>query len=400
VETITWGVLVGGLLLLVFTAACAPVASDAEAKPPADIVVDNADPGFQFVLSKGRWNKSTRDPGFEGDGYLWCKPRRKNLGKDIVRWCFRVPRDGRYRVSAKWVASKPTDRATDAPYTVLHREGQALVRVNMADLKLAAKWYELGTFDFLAGQDYRVLLSSYANNTVVADAIKVSWAGPPSPVAKPSAKFVEECAKKGKVIFADDFSGGLGGWTFEGAAETKIREGKLYVKPLYSPGQMAFLRTPAPAAFRLEFDVRPISPSGFWLVFFCCTSPGRDNLFDPGLKPREAFFDHYVANKEFQSYHISYRRNQSPTCNLRKNPGLVMLKQEKLDGVLPAGKTYHVALTYGSGRIKLTVDGKTYVEHRDEKGEAHGAGHICLRNLYQCETEYDNVVLYDLTDER
>lgn len=396
-ETMIWGSIAGGLLLVALATGCAPAASDAGGKAPADIVVDNSDPGFQFVLSESRWNKSTRDPGFEGANYLWCKPRPKNLGKDIVRWRFRVPQDGRYRVSAKWVASKPGDRATDAPYTVLHREGQALVRVNMADLKLAAKWNQLGTFDFLAGRDYRVLLNSYANNTVVADAVKVSWAGPPSPAPKPSTKFAAECAKKGKVVFADDFSGGLGGWTFEGAAETRIRDGKLYVKPLYSPGQMAFIRTPAPAAFRLEFDVRPVSPSGFWLVFFCSTSPGKKDLFDSGLKPREAFFNHYVDNPEFQSYHISYRRNESPTCNLRKNPGLVMLKQEKLKGMLPAGKTYHVALTYKAGHIKLTVDGKVYMEHQDEKGAAYAAGHICLRNLYECETEYDNVVLYDLT---
>jgi len=386
------------VLLLAVLAGCAPASPGANAEAPADIVVDNSDPGFQFVLSGDRWNKSTRDPGFEGENYLWCKPRPKNLGKDIVRWRFRVPRDGRYRVSAKWVASKPDDRATDAPYTVLHRDGQALVRVNMADLELAARWNELGTFDFLAGRDYRVLLNTYADNTVVADAVKVSWAGPPRPEPKASGEFAKKCAKKGRVVFADDFSGGLGGWTFEGAAETRIRDGRLYVKPLYSPGQMAFMRTPAPAAFRLEFEVRPISPSGFWLVFFCCTSPAKKDLFDPDLKPREAFFDHYVDNQEFRSYHISYRRNESPTCNLRKNPGLVMLKQEKLEGILPAGKTYHVVLSYKAGRIKLTVDGKVYMEHGDEKGKAYGAGHVCLRNLYECETEYDNVVLYDLTD--
>ena len=376
---------------------------------PGDIIVDNANPEFEIIYGdhKDMWKTSTRDPGYEGPDYLWARETKENgvfrhtgraSGIWLVRWKLKIPRDGRYRVLAKWVASKPDDRATNTPYHIIHRDGQTLVRVNQADLSRAGKWNELGVFNFAAGHKAQVILSSAADNTVVADAVKLVYVGEAEPERQSSDDFARACAGKGRVVFADDFSGGLQNWIFEGAGEVAIRQGRLHIKPNAMPGHMAWIRSPAPEAFRLEFDLTPLSPSGSWLVFFCATMPAVTDVFDADLPPREGVFARYVNNEDFQCYHISYRRGESPTCNLRKNPGKVLVKQTGLEGVMPAGRTYHLTLTYKAGHIKLQVDDKVYMDYQDTEN-VYGAGHIALRNLYACETEYDNVVIYDITGE-
>lgn len=366
------------------------------------IVIGTDSPLFEVI--DGEWNRSTRDAGFEGSGYLWCRgtePWRsqpgRTSGSELVRWRFDAPRDGRYNVYAKHVASKPSDRATDAPYAVMHRDGQSVVRVNMADMSLAAKWNLLGTFDFDKEQKAQVILATNADNTVVADAVKFEYAGEPSPQrqrALPEAELYAKFAEKGKVVFAEDFEGGLDNWVFEGPAEVDIRDGRLWVKTIPMPGHVAWIKTEAPAAFRLEFDVTPMSESGFWLVFFCSFLT-ETNIFEHQKHAREGVFSSYTRNKSFHGYHSSYRRNLAGNCNLRKNPGMQLLSSKGDLGTLEAGKSQHVVLTYKEGHIELAVDGRTFADYTDEE-HALGAGHIALRNVYDCETLYDNIVIYDI----
>jgi len=364
------------------------------------VIIDNADAGFEVI--DGKWNRSTRDEGFEGDGYLWCRGTepwpsqgRRTSGLELVSWSFAPPRDGRYRVSAKWVASKPTDRATDAPYCVMHRDGQTLVRVNQADLSLSGRWNLLGEFDLAADSKAQVLLNTNADNTVVADAVMFEYAGAPTPrPAAPSVtRPVAGDAETDRLVFFDDFSGGLDRWIFEGPAETEIRDGALWVRPLAMPGHMAWIGRKAPASFRLEFDVTPLSESGFWLVFFCADTVEGD-MFDQGQPGREGVFDRYTRNDAFACYHASYRRNRAGNCNLRKNPRMHLLAQKSDLGTLETGVPHHVVLTYRAGHILLTVNGRTFMDHTDADAP-HGPGYIALRNVYDCETLYDNVALYD-----
>jgi len=368
-----------------------------------EVIIDNSDAGFEVI--DGKWNISTRDAGFEGYDYLWCRGTepwpsqgKRTSGLELVRWRFEPPRGGRYKVCAKWVASKPEDRATDAPYTILHRDGMTVVRVNMADLSLSGKWNLLGTFDFEKGHKAEVILNTNADNTVVADAVRFEYEGPSS--AAPRRTFPEKdvyakYAEKGKVVFAEDFEGGLENWILEGPAEVAVRDGRLWVKTLPMPGHMAWIRKKAPAAFRLEFDVTPLSESGFWLVFFCANTFDSD-MFDAGQPGREGVFDRYTHNKALRCYHTSYRRNLAGNCNVRKNPGLRLVASTPDLGTLPANETHHVALTYREGRIVLAVDGRQFADYTD-KETPYGAGYIALRNVYDSETVYDNVVIYDVS---
>ena len=362
-------------------------------------IIDNADAGFEVI--DGEWNSSTRDEGFEGDSYLWCRGTEewpsqgdRTSGLELVRWRFTPPRDGRYKVYAKWVASKPADRATDAPYSIMHRDGQSIVRVNQADLSLSGKWNLLGEFDFATDSKAQVILNTNADNTVVADAVMFEYAGEaaPRPVAPSVTPPVAE-DKPGRLVFFDDFSGGLDKWIIEGPGEVEVRDGALRIKPLAMPGVYAWIKHKALAAFRLEYDVTPLSESGFWLLGFCADTVEGD-MFDEGQTPREGVFNRYVRTDEFTYYHMTYRRNRMGDCNLRKCPHMELLGQKGGVGTLEKDKAHHVVLTYRDGHIQLAVDGRTFMDATDENSP-HGEGYIAVRNVYDSESLYDNVALYD-----
>jgi len=366
------------------------------------IIIDNSDAAFDLI--DGKWNESTRDEGFEGENYLWCRGSepwpsqgKRTSGLELVRWRFTPPRDGRYKVYAKWVASKPDDRATDAPYSIMHRDGETVVRMNQADLSLAGKWNLLGEFDFAADSKAQVILNTNADNSVVADAVMFEYAGEASP--RPAAPSVTPPAaedKPGRLVFFDNFSGGLDKWIIEGPGEVEIRDGALRIKPLPMPGIYAWMKHKAPAAFRLEYDVTPLSESGFWLLGFCGNTVEGD-MFDQGQTPREGVFNRYTRSDEFRYYHITYRRNRAGDCNLRKCPHMELLGRKAGVGTLEKGEPHHVVLTYRDGHINLEVDGRTFMDATDDDSP-HGEGYIAVRNVYDSESLYDNVALYDISE--
>jgi len=125
VAALVWAVSALGLL--------AAMASGEAGSGRPTLVVDNDDEGF--TTKGGGWNPSTRDPGFYGNGYLW---HAKGRGEARAIWRASLPRAGRYNVYARWVMSKPADRATNARFTVRGRGGDTKVRVNMAETQSAA----------------------------------------------------------------------------------------------------------------------------------------------------------------------------------------------------------------------------------------------------------------------
>ena len=90
-----------------------------------------------------------------------------------------LPTGGRYQVFARWT-SHP-NRATNAPYTIHHANGQDTVRVNQE--QDGGKWILLGEYDFVPGTAGRVVLSNDADEYVVADAVTFSPVSAP-PCAK------------------------------------------------------------------------------------------------------------------------------------------------------------------------------------------------------------------------
>jgi hypothetical protein len=221
-----------------------------------------------------------------------------------------------------------------------------------------------------------------------------------------------------KPIFEDSFNN-LDNWQPEGPFTPTIVDGRLHIKTVYEPkkvGEYVWCKKELPADFRLEYDFTPARDTGekgFFLLFFCQQGvKGEDilgdDLFNHYLPARDwkadEDFDKYVsaANRKshhqsrIRGYHTSYLRGESATCNLRKNPGLVLLKQSKLDEKLPKEKTAHIILTKQAGHITLTLNGEVFMDHTDDK-DVYSGGRFGFRQVYDSDGYYDNVKLFDLT---
>jgi hypothetical protein len=131
--------------------------------PPLTVICDNDKPAVTFA---GNWVNNTinetdqrYERGFEytpsGDG-SGTATFRPNL-----------PTGGRYKVFARWTTH--ANRATNAPYTIHHANGQETIRVNQEEN--GGKWMLLGEYDFAPGTAGHVVLSNDADEFVIADAV-------------------------------------------------------------------------------------------------------------------------------------------------------------------------------------------------------------------------------------
>ena len=218
----------------------------------------------------------------------------------------------------------------------------------------------------------------------------------------------DETGDARKPVFEDRFETDLSNWQAEGPHEVKLRGGKLHVRtswakePKDRSGQFVWLKRELPADFRVEYDVTPLSASGFFLIFFCARGAEGEDILG------EKLFKQYTELRDFEKYtvgpvncyHISYRRNEVADCNLRKNTGKHLVSTSRLDAVLPRGRSAHVVLTKVGGHITLVVDGRTFMDWTDDgslNGGVYGAGKLGLRQVYESEGLYDNFRVTDLT---
>ncbi len=222
--------------------------------------------------------------------------------------------------------------------------------------------------------------------------------------------------EEGKLVFVEGFEKDLSSWKSEGPCPAEVKDGRLHIKTTSGErkvGQYVWCRETLPEDFRIEYDFMPLSDSGFFLIFFCVQGVQGEDILGPELfdgylnfKTWQDYqdFDKYTSppNRRHESrircYHVSYRRGERANCNLRKNPGLNLLKSSKIDQLLPKGETVHLVLTKKGARILLTVDGRTFMDYTDEVGSYSG-GRFGLRQVYESEGVYDNFAVYDLTAE-
>ncbi|MGG1515629.1 S-layer homology domain-containing protein [Paenibacillus oryzisoli] len=135
-----------------------------------EIIVDNTDPGAQFI---GSWPKSATLPTRIGTNYQ----HDGNTGKGQKSAIFtpNLPSDGYYQVYAFWNSQPP--RASNVPIVVTYVDDQnqtvsETVYVNQ-NLN-GGQWNLLGTYKFLAGTSGKVtyLTTGTEDGTVIADAVK------------------------------------------------------------------------------------------------------------------------------------------------------------------------------------------------------------------------------------
>lgn len=217
----------------------------------------------------------------------------------------------------------------------------------------------------------------------------------------------------GRLVFEDSFDQGLTNWQAEGNHTVEVVDGRLHVKTVQDEkvnGQFVWCRQALPAAFRIEYDVTPTSESGFFLLFFCTQGVKGEDILDTEL------FEKYFPHKDWKQYedwdkytsppqrkhesriggyHVSYRRNEMANCNLRKNPGLNLLKTTELKSRLPKGEVARVSLKYEKGRVLLTVNGEVFMDHTDGEKPWSG-GRFGFRQVHNSDATYDNVRVWDL----
>ncbi len=132
------------------------------------VIVDNADAG---VVISGSW-VSGANQGFWGTNYL--HDQNSSKGTKSVKYPVTLPTNGTYEVDAWWVADP--NRATNAPYDIVHAAGTTRVLVNQVSANNG--WFKLLTTNFNAGTGSSVTLRNdntlidASHGYVVADAVR------------------------------------------------------------------------------------------------------------------------------------------------------------------------------------------------------------------------------------
>jgi hypothetical protein len=100
-------------------------------------------------------------------------------GLNRAEWTPTLPQTEQYNVYGWW--RNYSDRATNAPFTIVHDGGSTTVTV---DQKVnGGQWNLLGAFTMTPGQNRRIVLTDQANGLLVADAVQVTRVGAPPPMA-------------------------------------------------------------------------------------------------------------------------------------------------------------------------------------------------------------------------
>lgn len=356
--------------LLLFLLSLTATRCFAEERPT--LIVDNVDREFRSS-TRAAWHSSVRDKGFFGDNYLWCEAGE---GEARAIWSFDPPETGTWNVYARWVMSRPTDRATNAPFTVVAADSSHTVRVNMALPQSAAQfpagkpqsdWNLLGTFNF--NRQAVVMLTNDADNSVVADAVRLEFMAPTG-AAEPV---------KGELVFSDDFSG-PGNWFFEGDGEAVVVDILLTLVSLGDgAGITAWFVPELPDSVIVEYEMRVRPRPGSALTIFSAHSPDRRDILS-ALPPRDGLDDDYFRNPRLKSYHISvHRSDRTGTlggANLSRNPGPVLLQRNAVDPCPPSDstRTYQMSLLKRGALIELRVNGVRVLYFIDDGGEFKAGG--------------------------
>jgi hypothetical protein len=119
----------------------------------------------------GKWQYSTHTPPYVGLGYLHDQAGDK--GRKSATFTPHLRRDGRYEVRLAHCYN--IRRATNAPVTIRHADGETTVRINQQEPPPHGRLFRtLGTFRFSAGSSGWVRISNEGTDGkyVIADAVQ------------------------------------------------------------------------------------------------------------------------------------------------------------------------------------------------------------------------------------
>lgn len=119
----------------------------------------------------GKWQYSTHTPPYVGIGYL--HDLKDGKGEKSVTFIPELPHAGRYEVRLAHCYN--VRRATNAPVTIRHADGETTLRVNQQEEPGHGRLFRpLGTFRFAAGTNgwVRIGTDGTAGKYVIADAVQ------------------------------------------------------------------------------------------------------------------------------------------------------------------------------------------------------------------------------------
>lgn len=159
------------------------------ARLPADMIIDSEQ---DRTLKQGTWQSEQSATGYIGSNYLIqsSSNAKTDLAGGVkagqrVAWPISVLESGEYAVHILWT-SHP-DRTSRAYYSVSHANGNTHIELDQR--REGGTWQSLGRFTFRRGQRYEISVTARAPGNLVADAVKLSWAGTQLPVETTAAVF-------------------------------------------------------------------------------------------------------------------------------------------------------------------------------------------------------------------
>ncbi|MFB3894986.1 MAG: fibronectin type III domain-containing protein [bacterium] len=129
-----------------------------------EVIVDNTNSGFRVTYN---WNTGSSS-GRYGTDYRWAYST-SGLATETAIWRPVLTQNGGYAVYVWYVQG--TNRAVDAPFTIVHNSGSTTIFVNQQTS--GSQWLYLGTFMFSSGTTGYIQLTNNASaSVVIADAVR------------------------------------------------------------------------------------------------------------------------------------------------------------------------------------------------------------------------------------
>lgn len=213
--------------------------------------------------------------------------------------------------------------------------------------------------------------------------------------------------KQGDLLFSDDFSQGLKNWWIEGGGQVWINDGRLYVKAVGPKRASMYVSTvwcksAFPGDVRIELDARVLSSpnnANNINMFLSFTDPGGAPLFESRQERKTGKYSlyHQLNGYIFTYLNDAQKGNESISVNpaparfrFRRCPGFHLIL-EKFAYHCQKGKTYHITVTKKGNRLTYGVDGKVYLDAKDDN--PLNGGFFGLRT-YSTFLWWDNIKIF------
>ena len=152
-----------------------------------------------------------------------------------------------------------------------------------------------------------------------------------------------------------------------------------------------------PDHIAVSWDFRPLTDAGLAMTWVAARGRAGEDLFDPGLAPRDGDYRQYHRG-DINALHASYyRRNPTEitfrTCNLRKSHGFHLVCQggDPLPDAKYAQTPYRIELLKAGEHLRLSIN-DLVVFHWTDDGETFGPtladGKIGFRQMAGLIAEY------------